>query len=438
MNPDPTPRRQRFAAVLRDRDFRRFYAGYATSNLGSAMAPVAIAFAVLDTGHGATGFGLVMGARILPVVLLLLFGGVFADRLGGRRVMIAADLLRTVAQGLFALLFLLGEPSLWAMCALAVLMGVGEGVFSPSLQALIPRVIGAERLADGNLLLNSTRSAAGITGPLLGGLVAALAGPAAVLAADAASYLVSVGVLLRLSHIRQQPAPQTSMISDLRAGWAEFRSRTWLWTTSLQFGLFNALVWAPFLVLGPLAAKQHLGGAGAWGLILACEDAGVVLAGLAMMGREPRRPLFWATLLTAGYALPGAVLAGRLPLAAVCAAVFACGLLTSAVLTSTLVQRHVPAEALGRVTAYQYFGAFALGPLGLVAAGPLASALGLGRFLAFGAVFQVVSVAAVLAVPAVRRLPARPAPDAQPVPVPVPVPAPAPASATEEYSQLVP
>jgi MFS family permease len=301
VNPNPLSPSRRFAAVLRDTDFRWFYAGYATSNVGSALAPVAIAFAVLDTGHGATGVGLVMGARILPVVLLLLVGGVFADRLGGRRVMIAADLLRTVAQGLLAALFLLSTPSLWTMCVLAALTGIGEGVFAPSLQALIPQVVGAERLADANLLLNATRSAAGITGPLLGGVLVALTSPAAAVAADAASYLVSVAALLRLPHTRRQPMPQNSMIGDLSAGWSEFRSRTWLWATSLQFGLFNALVWAPFLVLGPLAAKQHFGGAG-----------------------------------------------------------------------------------------------------------PLASAFGLGRFLAFGAVFQVISVLFLLALPSVRHLPAYP------------------------------
>src|SRR6185312_6969260 len=128
-------------SALADKDFRWFFTGYLTSKLGTAMAPVATAFAVLHTGAGPGGLGWVMAARIVPVVLLLLLGGVFADRLGGRRVMIASDLLRCGAQAAFGLLVLTGHATLAAMAVAAVLSGVGEGVFSPLLQALIPRLI---------------------------------------------------------------------------------------------------------------------------------------------------------------------------------------------------------------------------------------------------------------------------------------------------------
>ena len=398
-------------SVWADRDFRWFFTGYLTSKLGTAMAPVATAFAVLHAGVGAGGLGWVMAARIVPVVLLLLLGGVFADRLGGRRVMIASDLVRCGAQAAFGGLLLTGHAALPAMIGAAVLSGVGEGVFNPSLQALIPRLIPPGRRTDANALLSVAVSGAGVTGPALGGLVAAVfggaVGPASVLFVDAGTYAVSVVVLLRLSHVPQpEPGGGSTIIRDLREGWDEFRSRTWLWTTTVQFTLFNTLVWAPYLVLGPVVAEHRLGGAGAWGLVLASNSAGSILGGLALLGRKPRRPFLVSVIATFGYVLTPAALAGSRSLPVVCAAAALTGIGggIGGALENTVLQQRVPVEVLGRITAYQTLGAFALGPLGLVAAGPLGSAFGVSGFLAFGAVFQFVTVAMVLALPAVRRL----------------------------------
>ena len=398
-------------SVWADRDFRWFFTGYLTSKLGTAMAPVATAFAVLHTGVGPGGLGWVMAARIVPVVLLLLLGGVFADRLGGRRVMIASDLVRCGAQAAFGGLLLTGHATLPAMIGAAVLSGVGEGVFNPALQALIPRLIPPGRRTDANALLSVAVSGAGVTGPALGGLVAAVfggaVGPASVLFVDAGTYAVSVVVLLRLSHVPQpEPGGGSTIIRDLREGWDEFRSRTWLWTTTVQFTLFNALVWAPYLVLGPVVAEHRLGGAGACGRVLASNSAGSILGGLALLGRKPRRPFLVSVIATFGYVLTPAALAGSRSLPVVCAAAALTGIGggIGGALENTVLQQRVPVEVLGRITAYQTLGAFALGPLGLVAAGPLGSAFGVSGFLAFGAVFQFVTVAMVLALPAVRRL----------------------------------
>ncbi|NUP49832.1 MAG: MFS transporter [Catenulispora sp.] len=398
-------------SALSDRDFRWFFSGYLTSKLGTAMAPVATAFAVLHTGAGAAGLGYVMAARIVPIVLILLLGGVFADRLGGRRVMIASDLLRCGSQTAFAVLLLTGHATLPVMMTVSALAGVGEGVFTPSLQALIPRLLPADRLGDANALLSVAVSGTGVAGPALGGLIAAVlsgaAGPAAVLLTDAASYAVSVVVLLRLAHVPQpEPGESPSVLRELRDGWQEFRSRSWLVAVTVQFCLFNALVWAPYLVLGPLVAERRLGGAGAWGLVLAANSAGSVLGGLALLGRRPRRPMLLGVVATFGYVLTPALLASDLPLPWVCAAaaVTGAGAAIGGALENTVIQRRIPQEILGRITAYQMVGAFALGPIGLAAAGPLASVFGTAAFLAFGAVYQFVSTLAVLALPAIRRI----------------------------------
>ncbi|MBS2554748.1 MFS transporter, partial [Catenulispora sp. NL8] len=232
-------------------------------------------------------------------------------------------------------------------------------------------------------------------------------GPASVLFIDAASYGVSVVVLLRLAHVPQpEPGSRPTIIRDLRDGWEEFRSRTWLWLTTVQFALFNALVWAPYLVLGPVVAEHRLGGAGAWGLVLAANSAGSIVGGLVLLGRKPRRPFLLSVVATFGYVFTPALLASNLALPFVCAAAAVTGFggAVGQALDNTVTQKRVPVEVLGRITAYQTLGAFALGPLGLVIAGPLGSAFGIGAFLAFGAVFQFATVALMLALPTVRHL----------------------------------
>ncbi|MEV7024927.1 MFS transporter [Kitasatospora sp. NPDC093558] len=402
--------------MLGERDFRRFFTGYATSLLGSAMAPVAVTFAVLggDDGGG-TGLGWVMAARILPVVLVLLAGGVVADRLGSRRVMLASDGLRGVVQALFAVLLATGRAPLWAMVALVAAWGIGEGLFMPALGALVPALVRREELfGDANTLLGMARSVATVAGPALAGVVTAVWGPAVVLAVDAVTYGIGVLALypLRLSGAASDGGGEPlgggeSLLADLRAGWSEFNSRPWLWITTAHIGLFNLLVWAPFLVLGPLTAQREFGGARAWGAVMAVYGAGAVLGGLLMLGRRPGRPLAAATVATLGWALPsGALAAGAaLPWVVAGALVAGVGSAVCGTLYGTTMQRWVPPEALGRVTSFGALGAFVLGPVGLAAAGPLAGRLGTGTVLGVGALWQLGAAAAVLAVPAVRTRP---------------------------------
>ncbi|MBP0452054.1 MFS transporter [Kitasatospora sp. RG8] len=403
-------RRQRSGgrlAVLGERDFRWFFVGYATSLFGSSMAPVAVAFAVLDGGGGGTDLGWVMAARILPIVLVMLVGGVVADRLGSRRVMLVADVLRCGVQGVFAAALAAGHAPVWVMVGLVALWGLGEGVFLPALGALVPALVARkERLPDANALLGLARSVSTVAGPATAGVVVAAYGPAAVLLVDAVTYGVGALALARLGVAApEEPGEPESMLADLREGWSEFRSRPWLWVTTVQMAFFNLLVWAPFLVLGPLTAQRALGGARGWGLVMGVYGAGAVLGGLLMLGRRPVRPLAVATAATLGWALPSAALAAGLSLlwTAAAALVAGVGSAVCGALYNSTMQRWVPADVLARVTAFGGLGAFVLGPLGLAAAGPLADRVGAASVLGFGALWQLVAGVVVLAVPAVSR-----------------------------------
>jgi MFS family permease len=197
------------------------------------------------------------------------------------------------------------------------------------------------------------------------------------------------------------------LLRDLAEGWAEFTARPWLWPQTVQFALFNLVTWGPYLVLGPVLAGQYLGGARAWGVILACSGGGAILGGLLALGRRPRRPLLVATLTTLGFALPPLALALRLPLPAVAGSALAQGLGSAlgGAFATTVEQRLIPAAALSRVGAFNMVGAFAFGPVAFIAAGPEAALFGPRAVLAFGAAWSAAMTLAVLAVPSVRRLP---------------------------------
>ncbi|MFG3120795.1 MFS transporter [Streptomyces sp. NPDC048201] len=401
--------------VLRHARFRRFLLGQSTSLLGSGMNTIATTFAVLRLpGGGVDAVGAVMAARILAVLVVLLLGGVLTDRVGARTVMLASDLLRFGSQGVLALLLLTHSVRVWEVVVLAVALGVGEGGFMPGLSALVPGLVPAEELADANALLEMARPMAAIAGPGLAGLLVSVFDPGTVVAVDAVSYGVSVVALVGLPSTR--PAgPRRGLFGELRSGWAEFTSRTWLWVTTLHIGLFNFVLWAPFLVLGPTLAQQRLGGAKGWGLVLAAEGIGAITGGLALLGRNPGRALTWSVAASAGWAVPAAALAGRLSLAWVAAAAFFAGVgaAVCTTLAATVIQRDVPAEVRGRISAFDSLGAFALGPLGLALAGPVSGVVGAERLLGFGVLWQLTAVGVVLAVPSVRRHGATPLPTAR-------------------------
>ena len=391
--------------MLREPNFRRFYAGYVTSLFGTSMSTVALAFAVLDGGGSAADLGYVFAAGVVPQVAFMLGGGVVADRLGRRPVMLAADLVRFAVQATLAVALLTSAPPIWLFVLLEGLLGTGEAFFTPSLTALTPDIAPPARLSDANALLGVAQSAARVTGPAAAGILVAVTMPGVVIALDAASYGASV---LALSLLRLPAAAprRGSPLRDLADGWAQFRSRTWLWVTTLQFALFNLFTWAPFLLLGPVLAKDYLGGARAWGTIAAAIAAGSIVAGALLVGRRPRRPLVAGVIGTFGYPVPCLLLALHAPAYGVAAGALAAGA-GSAVFTTfstTVLQQQVPPEMLARVTAFMLTGAFALGSAGFAVIGPVAAVAGAGRLLGVAAAWGILSPAVVLAVPAVRSV----------------------------------
>ena len=389
----------------RQRDFRVFYIGYTTSLLGTAMSRIALTFAVLDSGGSAADLGYVFAASVFPQVLVMLAGGVLADRVGRRRVMLTTDVGRLTVQGTLAGALFAGRPPLWLFLLLSVLLAAAEGVFNPALGGLRADLAPPDLRQDANALIGVAQSATAIGGPALAGFLIALGGPAVVIALDAASYGASV-LALALLRPPQSCQPAQSAWRDLTEGLAVFRSQAWLCLITVQFALFNLFTWAPYLLLGPVLARSYMGGAGAWGVITGAYAAGAVLAGLGLVGRRPRRPLVWAVAGTFGYPVPCLLLAVRAPVYAVAAGALLAGIgsaINGTLLTSVQQQR-VPPQMLARVSAITMTGAYALGSAGWAVIGPVAGIVGPTPLLVFAAVYGAASSAAVLVFPAIRSI----------------------------------
>lgn len=396
-------------AVLGERNFRLFFTGYVTSLVGSAMVPVALTFAVLDEGRGTSDVGYVLAAETVPLVVLLLAGGVIADRLPRRVVMLSADVVRAVSEGLLAVLLLTGSPPLWVFMVLAGVIGAGQAFFNPALTGLVPLIASAPRLQQANALTSLANSTGQIAGPALAGVIVAAGGAGWAIAVDGLTYAISAACLALVALPPLPPRLAESFAHQLRTGWREFTSRTWLWVIVAQFGLWHLVVYAPFMVLGA-AVFHSSGGAAGWGLILAAQGAGAIVGALAMLHLRPARPLAAATVASAAFAIPILLLAVRAPTVwiAAGAVVSGMGLATFGTMWETTMQREVPPAVLSRVSAYDWLGSVALSPIGFALAGPLAASLGVSGALWLGAAWTVAGSAVVLAVPGVRQLRASP------------------------------
>jgi MFS family permease len=397
---------RRGLAVLTEREFRLVYGAQVVSLLGDGIIPVALAFAVLDLTGSATDLGLVLAARTVPMVACLLAGGVIADRLSRRRVMIAADLVRFVSQALLGILLVTGSARLWELAALQAVLGGATGFFNPASTGLIPTVVSRARLQDANALRGTAIAVGGIAGPVIAGVLVATVGSGEALLADAATFGVSAALLARV-RVPERPreAAPERFVAELRAGWREVRSRTWVWSVIGAFSLVNLLI-APFYVLGPLVARRDLGGATAWASILAARGAGEVLGAALSLRVRPLRPLRAGVLACMLACIPTALLAAGAPVAAIAAAAVLAGggALVFNTLWETTLQSHVPTAAISRVSAYDWFGSLTFAPIGFALAGPVADQLGVTATLWAAAALDLLVVSSLLLVRDVRSL----------------------------------
>lgn len=385
--------------------FRMLFAGRFVSFLGNAMAPIALAFAVLDLTGNVRDLGIVLACRSIPQVLLLLFGGVFADRLPRHLVIVASNLISGGTQAVVAVLLLTGSAQVWQLAALEVVNGAASAFLFPAAAGLTPQTVPADLLQQANSLLRLGLNAALVLGAAAGGVLVAAAGPGWALAVDAATFFVGAAFLARIRLPRGERLPGGNVLSELRSGWQEFRSREWLWVIVCAFAFINMAWTASFAVLGPAIADDTVGRA-AWGLVVASFTAGLIAGGLLSLRIRPQRTLLvgiLATLLLAPFLV---VLALRPATGPLIAGGFVCGIGFElfGVYWDLSLQQHIPPDKLGRVASYDSLGSFVFIPAGQLLAGPLALAVGSRRAVGVSAGVLLVATLASLSSASVRRL----------------------------------
>jgi MFS family permease len=396
-------------------DFRLLAAGQTLSWTGNGFQTVALAVAVVLAGGGAHDLGLTMASSVLASLVCSLFGGVWADRLQPKHVMVVSDLIRLLGAAGMAAMFAAGGYHLLPLCLLAALSSGAGSFFNPAMAALRPLLVPADRRQSANATFSLLQTGSSVVGPALGGLVVAAFGAPVGFAVNAGSFLASMAACLLL-RARATRGPRAPMVQEMGAGWREIRSRDWLLGGLIAAGVYH-IANGVILVLVQVIAVQRLGGASAAGFIAAAEGLGGTIGAAIALRWRPRRPLRagWLALLLMplwafAYVWPGqlvAVLAGAL--------IGWSGLFFFDVAWETALQDQVPHRALGRVASWDYLMSFLAMPLGNALAGPLAGAFGVDRVIAAGAAVLLLAGLSQMLVPGVRRL-TRASPD--PIPVP--------------------
>jgi MFS family permease len=391
-------------AALGERRFRLLFAGRAVSDLGDKLVPVALAFAVLELDSSASALGLVFAARMIPLVVLVLVGGVWADRLPRNLVMLTADGVRAVTQAVAAALLITDRAEVWHLMVLMAAYGAAQAFFDPASTGLVPQTVSRPRLQQANGLLQLSRSTANVIGPAIAGLLVATVGPGWAFAADSATFVVSMAFLALLGLGRESREARTRFVADLVEGWREFSSRTWVWVSVGHFAFFHLLVLAPFWVLTPIVADDELGGAGAYATILSAMGVGAILGGLVALRVEPRRPLATAFVLILFEVPVYLALAAAAPVALIASLAFVSAIAFNFANTlwNTVLQANIPAHALSRVSSYDWLGSLVFLPAGYMLAGPAAEAFGVSETLVFAAAWSVASTLLVLSLEPIR------------------------------------
>ena len=404
-------------APLREPNFRYYYLSRLVNMIGNAMASLALAFAVLEvTDDDPAAVGYVLAAHTVPMVLLLLWGGVVADRFGRVAVLQFSNIASAVSQGLIAAMVITGTAELWSLVVLSLVHGIVSGVGFPAMASMLPSVVAKEHLQPANALVSLARSGIVIIGPTLAALLVVSVGPGWALAVDATTWLVS-GLLLglvRLPAVVRRSAGG-STFTELREGWSYVRRTQWLWVVVLGFSVLNAIHAGAWFTLGPARAKETIGEQG-WGLVLSAEAVGLLLMTLVLLRVRLERPLLVGMIGIMALGLPIYMLGAHPHLLWLVLATFIAGAGTELFNMgwNLAMQEHVPDEMLSRAYSYDALGSFAAMPVGQVLFGPLAVAFGFTDVLVVSGIVYVVVCGLVLLSPEVRRL-AR-APEEQPSP----------------------
>ncbi|WP_242433269.1 MFS transporter [Streptomyces sp. Root264] len=294
---------------MRHRPFRHLFIGTTANLLGNGAAPIALAFAVLDATGSVGSLGLVVGAHSLTGIVFLLYGGVLADRLPRGRLLVGSSVVSAASQAVVAALVLTQHAAVPLLMALAAVNGASSSCYQPAAQALLPQTVPAEARRAALALSRIAGSSAAIVGASLGGLLVLAVGPGWGLTVDALSFALAAVPFALVRVKAAPPSPRAGIVHELRVGWREFTSRTWVCVIVVAFCFLNAGVTASFTVLGPAVADTTGIGRTGWGLAVAASSLGAVAGGVLSLSWRPRRAILVGCALMGLMARPPLLLA---------------------------------------------------------------------------------------------------------------------------------
>ena len=396
--------------ALKIRPFRMLFAGQAISFIGDAIFPVALAFAVLDELDGTAGqLGLVLAAGALPMAILVLAAGVWADRLPRQRIMLVSDLGRCAVQVVLAVLLISGEAEIWMLIVLHAIYGTFEAGFRPAAGGLVPQVVGPDRLQQANALMGLAQNVGLVLGPSVAGVLIVAIGPGSAIAVDACTFVISAAFLLALGPTEVPERGEhadAGFWADLKGGVAEVRKRRWMWSFMPAFTAYHLLALPGVLTLGPVISDRELNGASSWATIVTCFGIGTILGGIASLRFHPSRPMFMCALCFIAAAAQPLILAYAGSTAAIAALELLAGIAVTAGFTQwdTTLGREIPPHALSRVTSLDWFTTVGTMPLGFAGVAVVAGAIGTKTTLTLAGLIVMALCVACLATGDVRRL----------------------------------
>ena len=392
--------------VFRHRDFRLLLYGQAASTIGDRIVFVALALYVTDLGSP-SDVGIVLACHAVPLVAFLLIGGVWADRLPRHKVMVATDLIRFALHALLAMLIFTGAVEIWHIALIEAAFGTAEAFFRPAYTGLVPQTVPEAEIQKAKAAFGTVETVAEFLGPALATALVLAVGPGSAFAIDAATFLVSAAFLVQMRpRERGVAGERTTVLAELREGWSQVRSRTWVWVIILVFSIGLLTSFGPYMTLGATISIEHWDTRAVYGIVASALGAGTIVGALIGFRWRPRHPMRTGMLLALPWPVSFGALALGLPVPLLVVISFGAGIgvMLFGIWWETALAERIPPHVLSRVTAYDWMGSLALLPIGYVLAGPLGEALGASEVVAVGSAIALVSLLCALAVRDVRQL----------------------------------
>jgi len=393
-------------APLRGRDFRYQFGAQTISTVGSTLSPVALTMGILALTGSAEMLGVVLTAYTVPLVIFVLAGGVWADRVPRRQLMVIADVVRACAQTSVGILLLVGTAPVWVIAALQFITGTATAFYYPASTGLTTSTVRPDQLQKANALLSLSMSVAGTVGPLCASLLVLTAGAGWALIIDGLSFAGSAYLMSRLSSARRENSGvERHFFRELAEGFAEVRRRTWVWSSIIAFAASN-LAMATLFVVGPTVLLEHKNGILQWGVIVAVIAVGEVIGDVLALRLRPRRMLLTARMVELGQIplLIALAVVAPMPWLLMGAVLWGIAMTYPDSLWYTALQQHLPEQAISRVASYDWMGSLMLRPVGYAVAAFIAAGDGLVYGLVGAALLVAVTRGVGVLEPATRNL----------------------------------